>query len=115
MRRVMLPVTAAAALLLSGCAGSGPDAAEEKIDENTAIAQCGMMTRMLTGEADPTPENIEDLKEVMTTLADEGYGPVKNMAAALLPSFDGDSPLDEADAERLMDEFKAFCKDYTVD
>ena len=89
----------------------------EKIDPKQATIDCGIMVRLITGEVTPSVENLDDMETVISGLATTSYGPIRNVAKSLLPSFPGSNipPMSADESEAAFDEFKSFCLDYTVD
>ncbi|MHA7191091.1 hypothetical protein ACX80N_12455 [Arthrobacter sp. MDT2-16] len=84
------------------------------IDKNTATAHCGLLGGLLTGDMPITAENYEEVQETLATLAEDGVGAVKPTAQHLIKQIDGEE-FSKAEDERVIEDFKDFCMDYTVD
>lgn len=110
-RLVVLASALGLALTMAGCSTA------EKVDPAQATTDCGIMVKLVSGAVTPTPENLEQLETVVSGLATTSYGPIRNVAEILLPSFTGSdaTQVSKKDSEKSIEELKTFCMDYTVD
>ncbi|MHA7209567.1 hypothetical protein [Arthrobacter sp. MDT1-65] len=120
---------AGSALLLTGCGIGTADiesvvrgeaetvssaSSQGDVDENTAIAQCGILGGLLNGDEPITVDNYDEVQETLQALAADGVGAVKPTAQHILDEIGGEE-FSEAEGTETIEEFKDFCMDYTVD
>lgn len=114
----LLAIVLLAGLSLTACGSDSGDSnasgADSGIDKNTATAQCGILGNLLNGDSAITAENYEEVQDTLKSLAEDGVGAVAPTAEYVLDEIDGVEH-SEAEGTAILDEFKDFCKDYTID
>lgn len=100
-----------AAFALTSCGGDSSATSSESIDEERATTECTVLGGFMADPSKINAENIEEVKSLMSEMAETGQGAVKPTAAYVIDTLDGGEAPD-ADAAVIIEDFKDFCVPY---